>query len=101
MKNNKEKCPYCGARLSRWIPPIEADWGEYPHLVCFNDDCPYYVKGWEWMKSQYDQKVSYRYRYDPQTGESGPLPVWSANALKNRIMEDTENSDNPEEQVNK
>ena len=82
--------------MSLWQPPIEANWGEHAQYVCFNDDCPYYIKGWEWMKGQYDQKVSYRHRYDPVADLSGPLPVWSASALRNRIIDDSESDDTGE-----
>jgi len=39
------------------------------------------------MKEQYNASVSYRYRCDPHTGETGPLPVWSEDALKAQIVE--------------
>lgn len=82
-----EFCPYCGTKLSAWRPPAETSWGDAAtHAVCFNDDCPYFVRGWEWMLTQYQQKASYRYRYIPDTGEQGPLPVWSADALKDQII---------------
>lgn len=76
--------------MPKWQPPIEANWGAHAHYVCFNDECPYYIKGWEWMQKQYDQKVSYRHRYDPVANDSGPLPVWSADAMRDRILEDEE-----------
>ena len=37
--------------------------------------------------SNFAVKASYRYRVDPSNGAPSPLPVWSANALKDRIIE--------------
>jgi len=86
-ENNIEKCPHCGQKLVKWLASPESSWGFVPQLVCFNNECPYYVKGWDWMRTQFQQKVSYRYRYNPQTGESGPLPVFSPDALRSGILE--------------
>ena len=36
------------------------------------------------MESNYAVKASYRYRFDPFTGQTTPLAVWS---LKDRIIE--------------
>jgi len=88
MNEDKTICPYCGVKMKKWMPPAESTWGNYEQYICFNDECSYYVEGWTWMKEQYQQKVSYRHRYDPQTGETGPIPVWSVDALKDRIVED-------------
>lgn len=38
------------------------------------------------MESHYSVKASYRFRFDPETGERGPLPVWSKEALRSGIM---------------
>ena len=81
-------CPHCGARMKRWKVPADSTWNEDFHWVCFNDDCPYYVKGWEWMASQYSQKSSYRHRMNPSNGQCGPLPVWSADTQKDYILPD-------------
>lgn len=90
MTADEKKCPHCGGKLTKWQPPLEASWGPGFQLVCFNDECPYYLKGWEWMKKKYQQKASYRYRYNPANGEDGPLPVWSPDAHKDHIIDDEE-----------
>jgi hypothetical protein len=87
MNEEKDKCPYCGQKLTKWVASMENSWGPDYQLVCFNDECPYFVKGWEWMREKFQQNVSYRYRYNPHTGESGPLPVWSKTALRGGIVE--------------
>lgn len=82
----RPRCPHCGAALLRWRTPPASSWGERWHWVCFNDACPNFVEGWAWMATQYNVHASYRYRLDPETGESGPLPVWSATAHRDRIL---------------
>ncbi len=81
-------CPHCGKKMCKWVAAPENSWGPNPQYVCFNNDCPYYDKGWDWMMSKYGQKCSYRYRYNVETGESGPLPVFSADALRNGIVDE-------------
>ena len=81
-------CPHCQAPLVRWENPPLACWSGPFQFVCFNDDCPYYVRGWTWMREQYNVHASYRHRLDPATGETGPLPVWSADALRSGILGD-------------
>jgi hypothetical protein len=87
MHEPSEKCPHCGLKMSKWAAPADSKWGTDVQLICFNDDCPYYIRGWEWMKTKFNQNVSYRHRYNPSTGENGPLPVWSSSALREGIIE--------------
>lgn len=80
-------CPHCGSRLKKWRVPEGTSWGEEFFLVCFDDECPYYKEGWEWMMSQYHQKASFRYAVNPATDACLPLPVWSDSATREMIIE--------------
>ncbi len=44
------------------------------------------------MEERFNVHSSYRHRLDPTTGENGPLPVWSREALKDRIIGESEES---------
>ncbi len=90
MTEDKTLCPYCGQKMKKWMPPLESSWEHYAQYVCFNNDCKYYQDGWDWMMNKYNQHASYRHRYDPRTGENGPLPVWSEDAHLAAIIEDNE-----------
>lgn len=89
---DKEKltCPHCGSRLLKWLPPAESSWGQTLQYVCFDDECPYYQRGWDHMMTRYQVKASYRFRMDANTGEKGPLPVWSESATRERIVNEEE-----------
>jgi len=81
-----EVCPHCGAPLEPFALPENGGWDSPYHLACFNDACPYFVRGWDWMMERYSVKASYRYRVDPGTRTDSPLPVWSPTALRDRIL---------------
>jgi len=81
------RCPHCGAPLLRFELPDNTGWQSEYQLACFNDDCPYFARGWKRMRDEYAVAASYRYRMDPTTGEVSPLAVWSSDALKDRILD--------------
>ncbi|MFC2170608.1 ogr/Delta-like zinc finger family protein [Calditrichota bacterium] len=82
-------CIHCGNKMNKWSTPSLSNWETDWFWVCFDDECPYFIKGWSWMEAQFSVHSSYRYRIDPTSGEQGPLPVWSKDAMKNSIIEDT------------
>ncbi len=88
MASDAPTCPYCQQPMLRWRNPQASTWGGEFQYVCFNDDCNYYVRGWFWMRERFNVEASYRHRLDPLTGEQGPLPVWSAEALRSDIIPD-------------
>ena len=83
-----DTCPHCEEQLKRWETPPASSWGGAIHHVCFNDECSYFKRGWAWMSERYEVTASYRFRFDPENGAKGPLPVWSAAAMREWIVED-------------
>ena len=92
-QNATPVCPHCDTPMKRWQTPELTSWDSAVQYVCFSDECPYFVKGWAWMLEKFQQRASYRHRFDPQTGETGPLPVWSPSALRGSILPDEEGSE--------
>jgi len=84
------RCPHCDEKLSKWeVPdnPFCQTWdNEFMH-ICFNDACPYFVRGWDHMHLQTNQGMSYRLMYNPIKDRCMPIPVPSHQALKDGIIE--------------
>ena len=86
-----QKCPYCDERLKKWKVPYNpfCNTWECDHMyICFNDECPYFVRGWDYMASQGNRGTSYRLMYNQEKDLCKPVPVPSSRALREGIVED-------------
>jgi len=84
------QCPYCGEKMNKWaVPdnPFEVTWDNEFMYICFNDRCPYYVRGWDHMARAGNRGVSYRLMYHPEKDVCMPIPVPSPKALRESIVE--------------
>ena len=84
------QCPYCGEKMNKWaVPdnPFEVTWDNEFMYICFNDRCPYYVRGWDHMSREGNRGVSYRLMYHPEKDVCMPIPVPSPKALRESIIE--------------
>lgn len=83
-------CPHCDQKLSKWeVPdnPFCQTWDNEFMYICFNDECPYFVRGWDKMYRDTQQGMSYRLMYNPEKDRCMPIPVPSHQALRDGIME--------------
>jgi len=86
------ECPYCGERLKKWLVPDNPfcqTWDNDYMYICFNDRCPYYVRGWDHLCSEGNRGMSYRLMYNPEKDRCNPIPVPSPKALREGIIEDS------------
>lgn len=86
-------CPYCGDRLRKWaVPdnPFVQTWDNDFMYICFNDECPYFVRGWDVMAKSVNRTQSYRLMYNPEKDCCTPIPVPSTKALREGIIDDEE-----------
>ncbi len=84
-------CPYCEEKLNKWeVPdnPFGQTWDNDFMYICFNDECSYYVRGWDCMERQGNRGVSYRLMYNPEKDRCLPIPVRTPYALREGIMEE-------------
>ena len=85
------RCPHCDEKLKKWeVPdnPFCQTWDNDFMYICFNDACPYFVRGWDRMYRETNQGMSYRLMYNPENDRCMPIPVPTHLSLKDGIMED-------------
>jgi|SaaInl4_150m_RNA_FD_contig_31_343673_length_843_multi_3_in_0_out_0_1 hypothetical protein len=92
-RNMKKDCPHCNEPMLKWWAASN-EFGDGMGfctdilLVCFNNDCPMFVKGWNSLYDKFGRVGSVRYYFDPSDGISGVLPVAYKDALRGDIVTD-------------
>lgn len=81
-------CPHCQEPLSKWEVPDDPciDWPNDIMYLCFNDACPFLVRGWRYMWEQMIEGHSYRYLFNPLTGASTTVPIQGLTDLRPGIV---------------
>jgi hypothetical protein len=93
LEMQKPKCPHCGQEMSIWeVPPMNfgdgLGWGVPYLFLCFNDECPLYVQGWDHLEETYAHKASYRCMNYPGTQQFELMPVFSPMGARGQIIDD-------------
>jgi len=93
LEMKKPTCPHCGQEMSIWeVPPMNfgdgLGWGVPFLFLCFNDQCPLYVQGWDHLEETYAHKASYRCMNYPGTKQFELMPVFSPMGAKGQIIDD-------------
>ena len=90
------ECPHCLQPLAKWQVPQTpfVEWSSVYQFICFNDDCPHYVRGWTTFANQ-RIPGSHRFMYDPDTGGCHSVPVLTPEALRASIVSAEDPHDQP------
>ena len=93
MSQKKPKCPHCDEEMKLWeVPPISFSdglgWGTPYMYVCFNDNCPQFVQGWENIKENFAYTASYRCINYPGSKTFEYMPVFSPVGATGQIIDD-------------
>ncbi len=93
MSEEKPKCLHCQSAMDIWeVPPITFSdglgWGTPYLYMCFNDECPLYVQGWDSIKENYAHNASYRCICYPDSKKYEVMPVFSPVGAKGQIITD-------------
>ena len=95
-------CPHCNQPLKKWAVP-QTHFTEWPNefmYICFNDECSYFIRGWEAM-ARLGNTCSYRLMYDPELDCCQPVPVLSKTALKESIIDESKEIEQEKEGIDR
>jgi SAM-dependent methyltransferase len=82
------ECPYCDHPLRKLMIPNSpfSNWDTAFMWICYNDDCPYLVRGWKTMFEQGNCGVSYRLLFHPVRHRCSSIPVHSLRELTDSVV---------------
>ena len=88
----QHSCPHCSGQLSLChAPPVHVGdglgWGSEYLFICLNDECPLFVKGWDYIEKQYGHVGSYRYMEIPNSKESYSMMVVGKEAFTGSVVD--------------
>ncbi|MBL0713316.1 MAG: zinc ribbon domain-containing protein [Desulfosarcina sp.] len=93
LQMKKPACPHCNVEMNIWeVPPINfrdgLGWGVPYLFICFNDECPSYVNGWEHIEENYAHRASYRCINYPGSDNFEFMPVFSPMGATGQVIDD-------------
>jgi hypothetical protein len=93
VHEKKPVCPHCGQEMVIWeCPPVcfsdGLGWGTPYLYVCFNNDCPLYLEGWENVMDNYATAASYRCICDPMSGNIDSMVVYSREGASGYVIDE-------------
>jgi hypothetical protein len=93
MSQEKPVCPHCETEMNLWeVPPFNFSdglgWGTPYLYLCFNDECPLYVQGWDNLMENYAQYASYRCMCYPGTQTFQVMPVFSSMGGTGQVIDE-------------
>ena len=88
----KHYCPHCSGDLSLCHAPAVhvgdgLGWGSEYLFICLNDNCPLFIKGWDYIANQYGHVGSYRYMEIPNSKEKYSMMVVGREAFTGSIVD--------------
>ena len=95
LEMEKPHCPHCNKEMTLWeVPQINFSdglgWGSPYLFVCFNDNCPSYVNGWDDLKETMEHQASYRCMQQPGNTNFDYMPVFSPIGGRGQVLDNEE-----------
>ncbi|MBW1742644.1 MAG: zinc ribbon domain-containing protein [Deltaproteobacteria bacterium] len=93
VEDKRPVCPHCNEEMLIWECPMMTfsdglGWGTPYLYVCFNNDCPLYLGGWEEIYEKYAKMASVRCICDPMSGNMDCMPVYSREGGTAQIIDE-------------